>query len=301
MVKSHQAVSDSDNLSTTIVKSNEGTNRNNNLPMLYTLDLNEYEPKVYFPLKKPSSFLETPPAAPILQETGPLSIADPDNLKSPWILSFTSEHRSEGLRNLSQGNAIPMKLDTEKETAVTPIINTRSYGRTHQMHATNIAASTEGEANLGATGSHLQTCCGSMDFGGVDGAGDGSAVPYLYEMDISQRLSSRGLQSSVSSPQMSTWGSHQPGWPSSSSKVSRNQPYSMRHAEESVAPIDGSLRIWDEIKLDASTFCSRFAATPNYLPEDKSRVDFLSFLPRTRTRSQANATAIANSMSICLS
>ena len=210
--------------SRTSVTSRSTISRRHSSPILAEFEITPAsDMQVYRPVRKRSSIPPIPPA-PVLRPKRLSSIVDP--AKSSWRLSFSADKRADHLRKLSQGAAIPITLFTELQPGVAlPPINRWMHGQ--GLRSTSQAiTSTEDSIILEPTASHSQTCSASQDFGGVDGVEDGSAALHLHEMGISQRLASRGIHSSCSSPQLSSWGSrsHQRGMSSISgaSRVTDN-------------------------------------------------------------------------------
>ena len=199
--------------STTMVNSSATRSRRHSSPAIspqYEVE----EPDVYQTTRKRSSIPPMPPA-PIVGPQRLPSIADAG--KSSWRLSFSSDNRGDQLRKLSQGVDIAALLHTNK------LMDGRQPMRTW-LHSQGLRATSqaiesfEDAPNLECLASHIQTSLssanhGGVDGGGVDGGADSVAILHLHEMGISRRLASKGLQSSCSSPQLSSIGSrtHQRG------------------------------------------------------------------------------------------
>jgi hypothetical protein len=149
------------------------------------------------------------PTAPLLQPTRLPSITEP--IKPSWKLSFASEQRGEHLRKLSQKHAVPLTLNIERlDDSTQPLRYLHDKGlRT----SSQVVTASEDDMNLEYLASHAHTCSASVDFGGVDGVGDGSTAIHLHEMGISRRLASRVQISS--SPHLSSQGSQERGVSSS--------------------------------------------------------------------------------------
>lgn len=132
------------------------------------------------------------PKSPVLRPTRLPSIVEPN--QSSWRLSFTSEHRGEQLRKLSQGSAFPVTVNVERLNEIAQpsrYLHDKGFRTSYQMISTP-----EDKTNLESYASHSQTCSASQDFGGTDGVGDGSGTTHLHNMRISQRLASSAKSSS---------------------------------------------------------------------------------------------------------
>lgn len=186
----------------TLVSSTGTLSRRHSSPVLLSPDIPDFELRVHIPSRKRSS-LPPMPASPLLEPTRLPSIAEP--AKSSWRLSFASEHRGEHLRKLSQGHAVPITLSVEKLRNASQ--QPRYLHDKGLRNSSQVITTSEDSPNLESLASHSQTCLANQDFGGVDGVGDGSTSLHLHEMGISQQLASRAQSSS--SPQLSSWGSHE--------------------------------------------------------------------------------------------
>jgi hypothetical protein len=110
--------------------------------------------------------------------------------------------------------------------------------------------------NIGSPASHEDTCNIAHDFGGVDGGIEANAVTlHLHEMGISQRLASSRLQSSASSPQLSTWGSHNRGASSSNeSRVFRTERGRCLNNTSDSAPLSERIpQSWGKVLQDGTS------------------------------------------------
>jgi hypothetical protein len=192
-------------LSFTGANSSRTLSRRHSSPALWDQDFGHPRPLVYVPSRKRSS-LPPVPHAPTIEPKRLPSIAEP--IRSSWRLSFSAENRGDHLRKLSQGNGIPLLLTPEQ---ISPQPVRRWLHSQGLRSASQVIASSDDNSNLESLASHSQTCFATQEFGSVDGPEDGATIIHLHEMGISQRLASRGLQSSSSSPQLSSWGSHQRG------------------------------------------------------------------------------------------
>lgn len=233
-----------------------------------TNESDEHGPKVYVPTSMANLILQKPASE--LLSAKRLSTESEGKSRSLWRLSFSSEHRREGLRKLSQGSGIPVTAEAAPAASIdTP-------------DSTLLSLDQKTDNALGVAESHLQNCCGSMDFGGVDGGTDEATTPHLHEMKISQRLASSRLQSSTSSPQLSSWGSRVHGQ-SNSTTTTADHSHRKRHTDNLVASIDGKLNVWSEIKLDNSPFRPKSAAPDTkHIPIFDSRFSFFSYMPGSK-------------------
>ncbi|KAK0116892.1 hypothetical protein ONS96_012738 [Cadophora gregata f. sp. sojae] len=194
--------------STTMVNSTASISRRHSSPILSEWDPSGHhdEPLVYIPSRKQSSIAQMPPAPIILAQRLP-SLTDP--VTSPWRLSFSTDNRGQHLRKLSQGHTVPATIDKES-------LGAASLPSTRWLHSQGLRSPSRSLGDLkdpsteklSAPEDGIQA---NQDFGDVDGVKDASAVIHLHDMQISRRLASKGLQSSASSPQLSSWGSHQRG------------------------------------------------------------------------------------------
>jgi hypothetical protein len=272
-------------MSTTLLNTHNSISRRDSSPLVEALGIDEPDPRVYVP-SRTSTFPKLPDA-PALQPLRLPSIGDAE--KSPWRLSFSSGNRGEVLRKLSigsaMGTAVPITLDTEKVVASQVILRRPHSIGLRSSHSQALLAS-EDSTIAGATASHAATCGGSKDFGGVDGVGDGTETIHLYEMGISQRLTPKGVQSSVSTPQLSSWGSHGRGF-SSTSDVSHidvaDRAHYMQRSEGSAPLSERIPQTWGSIILPSS---SRYSSNRNSMQPsgESSRFSLSSFLPRSKSK-----------------
>ena len=199
--------------STTMLNSNTTHSRRHSSPGV-TTQLKIEAPDLYQPTRKRSSLPSIPPA-PVIQPQRLPSVVDAR--KSSWRLSFSAENRGDQLRKLSQGVGVPALLKPDKLVNGPRSSRTWLYGQGLRM-TSQVVDSSDDILNTETSLANPETCLSSKVFGGVDGGGDLTAVLHLHEMGISQRLASRGLRSSCSSPQLSSIGSrtHQRGVSSTS-------------------------------------------------------------------------------------
>jgi len=242
-------------------------------------------PKVYRPTRKRSSVPPTPPS-PILKPQRLPSIAQ--STKSSWRLSFTSDRRGEHLRKLSQGAAVPITLKPEELVSNVQPLNRwlRSQGLRSSSQA---IASSSDSTNLESLVSHLQTYCGSQDFGGRNDVEDASAAIHLHEMGISQQLASRGLQSSSSSPQLSNWGSqshqHDVSSISGAARLTHNSlTRYLRNTSDSVPLSERIPQSWGMVFEDGGS--SFYPSTRNSVQPSPqiSRLNLMSLLAGNRNK-----------------
>ncbi|KAJ5041149.1 uncharacterized protein L3040_005701 [Drepanopeziza brunnea f. sp. 'multigermtubi'] len=193
--------------STAMINSTVSTSvsRRCSLPALSDAGTELDKPIAYLPTRKRGSSVAEVPAAPIIAAQRLPSLTDP--LISAWRLSFSADKRGEHLRKLS-GQAVPITLNPELLREKSPPVD-------RWLHSQGLRspsrAFTESDDDGIAGNSESQTvqCHAHDDFGGVDGVKDNLTAVHLHDMNISERLASKGLQSSASSPQLSSWGSHQ--------------------------------------------------------------------------------------------
>ncbi|KAL2073267.1 hypothetical protein VTL71DRAFT_10591 [Oculimacula yallundae] len=268
--------------STTKFNPTASISRRHSSPALSDWDLNHdpNERLVYVPSRKRSSIPQTPPAPAILAQRLP-SLTDP--AISAWRLSFSTDSRGQHLRKLSQGYAIPVTLDTELLREASPPVERwlRSPGlrspspssvKLKDTLAHNFSDSHEEDNN-------------SPDFGGVDGVEDASTSVHLHEMEISRRLASRGLQSSASTPQLSSWGSHQRG-ASSLSSISRavvnERDRYLRGTSDSAPLSDRIPTSWGAVVQHRTSSIYPSAGNSTSHSRDNSLLNILSLFPGTK-------------------
>lgn len=277
--------------STTMVNSSATRSRRYSSPAASSPTFEIPEPNVYRPTRKRSSLPQLP-KAPTIQPQRLPSIVEP--VKSSWRLSFSADNRGEHLRKLSQGTNIPALLSPEKMVA-------SPQSMRKWLHSQGLRSSSQAMANsddastLDCAASHSRTCTASQDFGGVDGGGDFSNALHLHEMGIPQRLVSKGLHSSCSSPQLSTVGSrtHQRGM-SSISAISRVTHKSRgRHLQNTTDSVPLSERIpqaWGSVLENDDTIqdgtSSFYPSTANSIqPSPKSsRFNLFSLMAGSKSR-----------------
>ena len=255
--------------STTMVNSSATRSRRHSSPAASSPEFAIPEPNVCRPTRKRSSLPQLS-KAPALQPQRLPSIVEPD--KSSWRLSFSADNRGEHLRKLSQGANIPV-LQSSETLAGHPQPMRKWLHNQGLRSSSHVTTTLDEAANLECSASHLQTCAASQDFGGVDGVGDTNAL-HLYEMGISQRLASKGLQSSCSSPQLSSIGSrtHQRGV-SSISAISRGTHKSRgRYLQNTTESLPLSERIpqtWGNVLENSNTIHD---GTSSFYPSANSSI-----------------------------
>ena len=260
--------------SVSLVNSTGTLSRRHSSPVLATPNNGKSEPRVYIQSRKRSSL---PPmcASPLLEPTRLPSITDPG--QSSWRLSFASDHRGEHLRKLSQGHAVPITLSVERlSDNAQPARYLHDKGLRTSSQA--ITASEE-NSNLESLASHSQTCLASQDFGGVDGVGDGCKAIHLHEMEISQRLASR-FQSS-SSPQLSSWSSHERSVSSNGGASKLMRAERARYMQRTSDSIPLSERVpssWGQIIHGSTSSVYQSASNSLQPSRESSRFNLSSFL-----------------------
>lgn len=189
-----------------MVNSTGTISRRHSLPIINDWEPTDFDPAVYVPTRKVSSPLIPP--KPVIEARRLSSIAVPG--RSSWRLSFNSTNRGDVLRKLSQEHAEHLPV-TMEHLGVTPL-PMRTWLHSQGLRSSSQAVvSSEADTNIDSLPSHAETCTANNNFGGVDGGVEaGGTTLHLHEMGISQRLASsvKNLQSSASSPQLSSWGSH---------------------------------------------------------------------------------------------
>lgn len=202
--------------------------------ILPALDIEFYTPT--FPNRDSISAAQLPPA-PILRPVKLPSIGDETARRTSWRLSYASDRRASHLRSLSGQEhrksqsfshgirpALPIgdEIDLARTIPLTydqpTVAPLRSWLHSQGLRIPSEViddSSSEDETRSPSAKkrgkrkmlSHEQLCTDARDFGGVDGSREHSPVLHLHEMGISQRLASRGLVSSTSSPALSVCGS----------------------------------------------------------------------------------------------
>lgn len=269
--------------SETLVESSGTLSRRHSSPVLHTTDIAEAESRVYIPSRKRSS-LPLMTQLPLLEPIRLPSITEP--AKSSWRLSFASGQRGEHLRKLSQGHAVPVTLSVEKLGDTAQPIR-YLYGKGLRT-SSQVVVATEYNSNLESLASNSHTCSESHDFGGIDGVGDGPATMHLHEMGISQRLASR--VQSTTSPQLSSWGSHERGVSSNggASIIMRaERARYMRKTSDSVPLSERIPQSWGQIIHDNASSVYLSASDSPQLSRESSRFNLSSFLQGCRNKVDA--------------
>ncbi|CZS98739.1 uncharacterized protein RAG0_07345 [Rhynchosporium agropyri] len=288
--------------STTKVNSTASISRRHSSPALSIWDL-EHDPGeeglVYIPSRKRSSIPEIP-AAPMIRAQRLPSLTDP--AISAWRLSFSVDKRGQHLRKLSQGYAVPVTLDTELLREASPPVErwlhgpgmrspspSTSYGKGKDVTAQNCSVQHVGD-------------CTKQDFGGVDGAKEASSPIHLQEMEISRRLASGGLQSSASTPQLSSWGSHQRGV----SSISNFSQAAIDERDRNSGCISDSARLSDHIPHSWGAVVehpssSVYPSSGNSMQpsRESSLLNILSLFPGPKGRRSQATTEATASESLC--
>lgn len=237
-----------------MVNSSGGTiSRRHSSPLLNDWESTTSKPAVDVPERKRSSLPPIPPE-PVIAATHLPDITEAT--KSSWRLSFSSNKRGEILRQLSKEHAEPLPVTLE-HFGVSPL-PMRAWMHSQGLRSpSQVIASSEDDANyIGSPASQTNTCSAAHDFGGVDGGVEANVVIlHLHEMGISQRLASSRLQSSASSPQLSSWGSHNRGASSSNeSRVIRAERGRCLNNTSDSAPLSERIpQSWGKVLQDGTS------------------------------------------------
>jgi len=235
------------------VNSGSTISRRHSSPILNDWKPTTPEPSLYVPTRKCSSPLPPIPPEPIISATHLPDFTDAP--KSSWRLSFGSNKRGEILRGLGKEHAESLPVTLE-HFGVGPL-PLRNWMHSQGLRSPSQAiVSSEDDANIDALASHTDTCSVNHDFGGVDGGIEANAtVLHLHEMNISQRLASSRLQSSASSPQLSSWGSHNRGVSSSNnSRVLRIERARYLQNTSDSAPLSERIpQSWGKVLQDGTS------------------------------------------------
>jgi hypothetical protein len=234
-------------ISPPLLASNSTPSRRHSSPNLFPLFSNVPNSKLYTKSTEVKNIPEILAAAARQPKTGPTECAQ---IKSPWRLSFVSEHRGEGLRKLSYGNLTATTPGFSGLSVTSKVINEpgESLGlRKHSQKPT-----TSGEASHSEnTNPDLQTqffSTTNKDTNNVDGA---IQILHLRAMGVPQRPASKGLYNSISSPQLSCLGSQQHCISNRTIQVhdvSGDQKFHLL-AKDSVALSGRNEDIWNELLL----------------------------------------------------
>ncbi|KAH6674525.1 hypothetical protein B0J14DRAFT_43183 [Halenospora varia] len=258
--------------------------RRHSSPVLKQSNADRAGPQVYQPTRKRSFDIPTPPS-PVLAPTRLSSVPEPR--KSSWRLSFASSKRGEVLRKLSQEQKTAILPNLEPLSTSPPSLKRWLYPQGLRSPSKAVHSSEDG-TNLDTLTSHEQTYTPSQDFGGVDGGAeqDSSSI-HLQEMGISQSLASRALQVSSSSPQLSSWNSHQRG-ASSISDISRvirsERARYLRYTSDSAPLSERIPQSWGKILPDGAS--SFYPSTMNSMQPspESSRFNLVSLLSGSKDK-----------------
>ncbi|KAH7407644.1 hypothetical protein BKA64DRAFT_426615 [Cadophora sp. MPI-SDFR-AT-0126] len=283
--------------STTMVNSTASISRRHSSPVLSDWDVgrNVEEPLVYIPSRKGSSIPQIPPAPILLAQRLP-SLTD--LVTSPWRLSFSIDNRGQNLRKLSQGQNVPATIDMELLRATSPS-NRWLHSQGLRSPSQSLVEPKKLEAHeCSAPHEEVQP---TQDFGGVDGVKDTSAVIHLHEMQISRRLASKGLQSSASTPQLSSWGSHQRDVSSISniSQTAINERARFLRGTSDSAPLSERIpQSWGTVVEHRTSSIYPSATTSIHHSRESSFLDILSLFPGSKNRKSQAATEAEASRSL---
>jgi hypothetical protein len=236
-----------------MVNSSGGTiSRRHSSPILNDWEPTLSKPAGYILTRKQSSLPPIPPE-PVIAATHLPDITDAT--KSSWRLSFSSNKRGELLRELNQEHTEPLPVTLE-HFGVSPL-PMRAWMHSQGLRSpSRVIVSSEDDANINSPASQAGSCSVTHDFGGVDGGIEANAVTlHLHEMGISQRLASSRLQSSASSPQLSTLGSHNRGVSSSNeSRVLRPERARYLNNTSDSAPLSERIpQSWGKVLQDSTS------------------------------------------------
>ncbi|KAL5324270.1 hypothetical protein ACEPPN_008815 [Leptodophora sp. 'Broadleaf-Isolate-01'] len=236
------------------------------------------------------------PAAPIISAQRLPSLTDP--VTSPWRLSFSTDNRGQHLRKLSQGHSVAVALDTEHLRLTSPPID-------GWLHSPGLRSPSQPPVKPRDTG--LRECSDShevptnQDFGGVDGVKDGSTAVHLHEMEISRRLASKGLHSSASTPQLSSWGSHQRGVSSisnlSQAAINERARY-LRDTSDSTPLSERIPQSWGAVVDHRTSSIYPSARNSMQHSRESSLLNILAIFPVTKGRDSHVATEAEASQSL---
>ncbi|TVY87365.1 hypothetical protein LAWI1_G007408 [Lachnellula willkommii] len=217
--------------SVTMVNSSGAISRRHSSPLLNDWEASEFNPAVYVPTRKRSS-IPPIPSTPVLEAQRLPSLPEPG--RSSWRLSFNASNRGDELRKLSQEHIEHPPVALQRFDVSSQPMRTWLHNQGLRSPS-QVITSSEDDTTVKMIASHAGSCTVASDFGGVDGGVEANETTlHLHEMGISQQLaSSKGLQSSASSPQLSSWGSHNRGNSSISGEFRPFLTYKPRHLQDS--------------------------------------------------------------------
>ncbi|TVY64187.1 hypothetical protein LSUE1_G009805 [Lachnellula suecica] len=278
--------------SVTLVNSSSTISRRHSSPILNDWDSPVSNPPVYAPGRKRSSLPPIPPQPTIEAQRCP-SIPEPsitELSRSSWRLSFTANNRGEVLRKLSQEHTEPLPV-TMEHFGVSPLLPTRNWLHNQGLRSTSqVLTSSEDDSTTGTPIAHAELCTinHDQDFGGVDGGAEANAATlHLHEMGIPSRLASRGLQSSTSSPQLSSWGSHDRGASSSGaeSRIFRTERARLIQRSSDSAPLSARIpQSWGTVLQDGTSSYYPSAGNSMEPSPQSSRFNLASLLSVSRSK-----------------
>ncbi|KAG9239591.1 hypothetical protein BJ875DRAFT_491434 [Amylocarpus encephaloides] len=223
------------------------------------------------------------PLAPVLQPKRLPSIPEPPI--SSWRLSFTLQNRRERLWKLNQEHKAPTPKRLE-EPASHPSLRRWLDGK--GLRSTSNL--TTNRQDCSTTESLPSNSNGSSDLRGVDGGvGRHLSTVHLHEMGIAQRLASRTLTASPSSPEFNGWGSHRRGDSSLSNAscfLNTERGKYLRATSESMALSEQIPRSWERIIPEKGS--SLYSSTANsiiLLSPESSRFNLTSILTGGKVKS----------------
>jgi hypothetical protein len=270
-----------------MVNSSGTISRRHSSPMLNDWESTNSDPAVYISTRKRSSLPPVPPK-PVIGAKRLPSIPEPG--KPSWRLSFTSPNRGEELRKLSQGHSEPLPVTLEY-FGVSPL-PMRTWLHSQGLRSSSQAImSSEDDVNIDSLASHAETCTVMEDFRGVDGGVEANGPTlHLHEMCISEQLASsfKGLQSSASSPQLSSWGSHNRG-ASSISGESRpfltQRPCYLQNTSQDSEPLSQHIpQSWGKVLQDGTSSFYPSAGNSIQPSPQSSRYNLASLLAASKNK-----------------
>jgi len=259
--------------------------RRHSSPILNDWESTNSDPFVYTSTRRRSSLPPVPPTPTIEAKRLP-SIPEPG--KTSWRLSFTSPNRGEELRKLSQEHTGPSSMALEY-FGVSPLpMRTWLHSQGLRSSSQGIMSS-EDSTKIDSLASRTETCTVTEDFGGVDGGAEANGtIVHLHEMGISQRLASsfKGLQSSASSPQLSSWASHNRDG-SSISGESRpfltQRPRYLQHTSQDSEHLSQRIpQSWGKVLQDGTSSFYPSAVNSIKLSPQSSRYNLASLLAASK-------------------
>jgi len=135
--------------------------------------------------------------------------------------------------------------------------------------------------------SHMETCSPNQDFEGVDDVGDESTAIHIHEMGISQRLASPRIQSSSSSPPLSSFGERPreiSNMSGTSPRIYNDRARYLRGTSDSVAFSECLPQSWGKVIQDGTSSFHPSAGNSVQPSPETSQPNLILLLAEARNR-----------------